>query len=692
MPLQVVRKVAFWKKSSIKHTGESSDAGGDWIADALKVANLLIVVSDAVPGVGGFIKGAAGVFIALLDPVQQMGKNKEDCKMLIMSIVELLQTVNQELRMIPTFEDMTMDTYSNAWSNFERHVSMFHTFLNRRPYLYPLSSRAMEGTKKKLIKLNSKGRALSRYIRGQKIRDIILSYQSEMQRLQNNLLLANSLAMRLQVTNIEATTNRFIKNDQKNRNDEDDIEMDDASISHLVTTLPTLFQGACLDFLLEYTAINSSVSYSYARFGQLQIREYQSTGIDDRIVLALELINPHDLSEIGDFRVSVYSTYSLSEGLLRKIANPTSIPRSNKRELISILHAFHSLIPLHEFEWDIPMHEKNPPLGGIILGVPIPPRSGYKQGPSCLEPLIASFEGGSISHSGWHNIIGILLHEQHQIQSTFNGLRISFPPDCEVTTPYIFRFSVTKSIPGENVNMYHSFLAQVNSLLGTAKEICVHDTFGEAYKFILCDRIMCELEIPHRDAGQRQSETLYLFIENPTVDHSGYALDPKIYWSTCPSGTTSLTVLQAYSLGIKYFPSLTKTLHALEYVYTPERDILSTMYEACSLNPESDEVSQLLGFPLPERKDFHFPKPKRRLSCSDFETMKRTDCSDSAHFQLPDEQNISENYRTFLTADKVPSFLQSYDLRTTGHELIYQDLDIQPIHEELPIHIKVVVS
>ncbi|KIJ39670.1 hypothetical protein M422DRAFT_257501 [Sphaerobolus stellatus SS14] len=408
MPLQVVRKVAFWKKSSIKHTGESSDAGGDWIADALKVANLLIVVSDTVPGVGGFIKGAAGVFIALLDPIQQMGKNKEDCKMLIMSIVELLQTVNQELRMIPTFEDMTMDTYSNAWSNFERHVSMFHTFLNRRPYLYPLSSRAMESTKKKLIKLNSKGRALSRYIRGQKIRDIILSYQSEMQRLQNNLLLANSLAMRLQVTNIEATTNQFIKNDQKNRNNKDDIEIDDANIhltqilesskgtvqeylatvycggtrrstmvriykgpqayknlnkelqlisrirhpnvtqllavcnsinlpalifddaliplsedrvdmflmlyyqytttkdiidylltryrrsrdaragiSHLVTTLPTLFQGACLDFLLEYTAINSSVSYSYARSGQLQIREYQSTGIDDRIVLAL---------------------------------------------------------------------------------------------------------------------------------------------------------------------------------------------------------------------------------------------------------------------------------------------------------------------------------------------------------------------------------------------------------------------
>ncbi|KIJ43235.1 hypothetical protein M422DRAFT_253442 [Sphaerobolus stellatus SS14] len=576
MPLQVVRKVAFWKKSSIKHKGESNNARGDWIADALKVVNLLIVVSDAVPAVGGFIKGAAGVFIALLDPVQQMGKNKEDCKMLIMSIVELLQTVNQELRMISMFEDMTMDPYSNAWSNFEKHVSMFHTFLNRRPYLYPLSSRAMESTKENLIKLNSEGRALSRYIRAQKIQDIILSYQSDMQRLQNNLLLANSLAMRLQVTNIEATTNQFLKKDQKNRNNEDDIEMDDyyqikpadihltqilessketvqeclatvycggtrrstmvriykgtqayknlnkelqlisrirhpnvtqllavcnsknlpalifddgtifetkdiidylltryrrsrdarAGISHLVTTLPMLFQRACLDFFLEYTAINSSVSYSYARSGQLQIREYQSTGIDNRIVLAL----------------------------------------------------------------------------------------------------------------------------------------------------------------------------------------------------------------------------------NPTVDYSGYALDPKIYWSTCPSGTTSLTVLQAYSLGIKYYPSLTKTLHALEYVYIPERDILSKMYEACSLNPESDEVSQLLGFPLPERKDFLFPKPKRRLSCSDVETMKRTDCNDSAHFQLPDEQNISENYRTFLTADKVPSFLQSYDLRTTGHELIYEDLDIQPIHEELPIHIKAVVS
>ncbi|KIJ31910.1 hypothetical protein M422DRAFT_266412 [Sphaerobolus stellatus SS14] len=62
----------------------------------------------------GTIKGAAGFFVALLDPVQQMGKKNEDCKSLITSIAQLLEIVNEEIKTISPLEKATVDSYSKA--------------------------------------------------------------------------------------------------------------------------------------------------------------------------------------------------------------------------------------------------------------------------------------------------------------------------------------------------------------------------------------------------------------------------------------------------------------------------------------------------------------------------------------------------------------------------------------------------
>ncbi|KIJ48564.1 hypothetical protein M422DRAFT_247412 [Sphaerobolus stellatus SS14] len=50
MSPQIVRKFTFWKKSSTKKEIDG--------------------LGEAVPGVGGFMKAAGGIFVALLQPLQ----------------------------------------------------------------------------------------------------------------------------------------------------------------------------------------------------------------------------------------------------------------------------------------------------------------------------------------------------------------------------------------------------------------------------------------------------------------------------------------------------------------------------------------------------------------------------------------------------------------------------------------------
>ncbi|KIJ48546.1 hypothetical protein M422DRAFT_247396 [Sphaerobolus stellatus SS14] len=83
----------------------------------------MIAAGEAVPGIGGFMKVAGGIFITLIEPVQQMGKNKEDCKKLITNIARLLQTINEELKTLSA-ENVTIGNSSNAWSSFERRLSI----------------------------------------------------------------------------------------------------------------------------------------------------------------------------------------------------------------------------------------------------------------------------------------------------------------------------------------------------------------------------------------------------------------------------------------------------------------------------------------------------------------------------------------------------------------------------------------
>ncbi|KIJ43209.1 hypothetical protein M422DRAFT_253403 [Sphaerobolus stellatus SS14] len=89
----------------------------------MKVTNLTIVAGDAVPRVGGVIKAGTGIFVAFLQPVQQMGKNREDCRVLITGNTQLLQNFNEELKTISLLDVTALDSHSLSWLKFEDSLS-----------------------------------------------------------------------------------------------------------------------------------------------------------------------------------------------------------------------------------------------------------------------------------------------------------------------------------------------------------------------------------------------------------------------------------------------------------------------------------------------------------------------------------------------------------------------------------------
>ncbi|KIJ42039.1 hypothetical protein M422DRAFT_31447, partial [Sphaerobolus stellatus SS14] len=795
MSLPIVRKITFWKKSSTKK--EIDGLGADWIGDAMKVANFTIAAGEAVPGVGGLMKAAGGIFIALLQPLQQMSKNKEDCKTLITNIALLLQTINEELKTLSLAENVTIGNSSNAWSNFER---------------------SLENTKEKLTKFNSEEGLLSRYLRAERIRDIILEYQTEIRRLKDDLLLANVLATRLQVNNIQYTLTASNEDEPEiddyyqvkpadihltetldgssrsrssveeylakvncggreksamvrrynGQDKEKDLKQELQLLSRLrhpnVTqllavcrskNLPALIfdealapapfdqneekiismfvrRSFTIQDIISYIATayprsrdgQAAISYLtdmipglrsyrersfYPRTGEYlrvdadidrdgsnnltirpKIHEYRST--DNRVVLSIEfeaLTRPYE-----NLAFRIYPEYSINKYLLQKINHPDTIRHLPREEMVSLLRAFHSIVPLRN---NFIGNRKNVPLvGSITLHLPFTIFPDYQMDKhltrdddsGVLRIVVARFKEGIICDSSWqprddNNV-------RYETQRTAKGTRVRFKlQNLEDRDPTaIFHFSADMDVPGRYGDVYPPFLAQINSIAAKIKQFWPR----ASYNIGMCHRISWSVcvGLPHGGKAIRNSPNLYLFLENPVIDVSGYPQDPRVYWSTCPSGITSLTVLQLYSLGITDLPRAYKDIRSFEYVYHSQKDVLNRMYEACGLNAESDEISELMGYPLPEHKEFRLPRLKRRMSFSvfsEFEVLTRT----RSGYHKPQELRLDpklvpywKDDVEFLTAKMVPFSLQHYDLRTTGHDLQYGNLDIDLRHKEMP--------
>ncbi|KIJ48557.1 hypothetical protein M422DRAFT_247406 [Sphaerobolus stellatus SS14] len=449
-----------------------------------------------------------------------------------------------------------------------------------------------------------------------------------------------------------------------------------AAISYLTDIIPGIHsrRGLWSSYVTdEYLSVGTDIDRNNSNDLTIwpQIREYRS--IDNRVVLSIEFEALTEPYRSPEFRI--YPEYSINQYLLQKINHPDVIRHLPRDEMVSLLRAFHSIVPLrNNFIDDYSQMDKYQPRDDD---------SGM------LGTVVARFKEGTFCDSSWQP--GWDSDDrQYETQHTAKGTRVRFKPESlEDRDPKAaFQFRANVDFPERYGAGYPPFLAQINSIVPKIKKFWpwLH------YDISMCHTISWNVyvRIPHGGKTIRNSPNLYLFLENPVIDVSGYPQDPRIYWSTCPSGTTSLTVLQLYSLSITDLHRVYKHIQSFEYVYHSQNDALNSMYEACGLNAESDEISELMGYPLPEHKEFRFPRLKRRMSFSvfsEFEVLTRTRSDHDKPPELRLDPKIvphRTNYVEFLTAKMVPFSLQHYDLRTTGHDLQYGNLDIDLCHKEMP--------
>ena len=114
-----------------------------------------------------------------------MGKNKEDCKTLISNITKLFETVHHKLGMVNSLDQVAIDSYSKTWSQFEKYVDVC---IREPTYLMTDFVRSLRDAQTQLISISNEKRFRTNYTRADKIRQMIVAYEKEVERLKSDLL------------------------------------------------------------------------------------------------------------------------------------------------------------------------------------------------------------------------------------------------------------------------------------------------------------------------------------------------------------------------------------------------------------------------------------------------------------------------------------------------------------------------
>ncbi|KIJ51826.1 hypothetical protein M422DRAFT_244205 [Sphaerobolus stellatus SS14] len=96
-----------------------------WLVHAITVANVAGMAGGAVPAVGQYISGAMGAFAKILEPVVQMNENKEDYRLLIQSIANILEGLQKA--MADNYESINIAVFIKPCADFENLLKRIQT-------------------------------------------------------------------------------------------------------------------------------------------------------------------------------------------------------------------------------------------------------------------------------------------------------------------------------------------------------------------------------------------------------------------------------------------------------------------------------------------------------------------------------------------------------------------------------------
>ncbi|KIJ26252.1 hypothetical protein M422DRAFT_272692 [Sphaerobolus stellatus SS14] len=134
----------------------------------MNIAKTAVSASKLVPVAGPFIEGGATLFYSALEQLKQMKKNKEDFKGISKAIAMLLRTFSEA-----TARRTSDSTYPEG---FVRVCADFKSSMERL------------ANEIGVLVTNSETKHLKTYLRANNIQETIAGYQTEIQRLRNNLM------------------------------------------------------------------------------------------------------------------------------------------------------------------------------------------------------------------------------------------------------------------------------------------------------------------------------------------------------------------------------------------------------------------------------------------------------------------------------------------------------------------------
>ncbi|KIJ28384.1 hypothetical protein M422DRAFT_270314 [Sphaerobolus stellatus SS14] len=396
-------------------------------------------------------------------------------------------------------------------------------------------------------------------------------------------------------------------------------------------------------------------------------------------------------------------------------------------EMTSLLQNYHSVIPV-DYE-SFPLDSNKILLGGVY--------ARYLPCPTCQQcsvpyhftslskevKLFASFSSYDYIVSDWE--ISIASSETcSSLKRSDKGMRLSFTESRTTEKMTLFQYCYAVNDRERNTPLWNSFLAEICHFKSRFDAICPSSKC-KLLAFNLAYAIHWHIELEVENSpGTWPVNELYLFVNNTIILEDGYCQVPDIYWSQCPQGTTRLTALELHPFGFHYLPKL--TCEAFTITFNFERhsiELPQKFYESCGLDPFSDQVARAAGHILPHHFNLD-TKKRRRRSFTGYPRLHEypnentfsindviLDDRSLDHYlgnyydrqnrplifkaQLQNVRHLRESntrlgirpsrYWTFLAAAEVlPESLRWYDLRTTGHEFAYGEVNINPRYAELP--------
>ncbi|KIJ30364.1 hypothetical protein M422DRAFT_268124 [Sphaerobolus stellatus SS14] len=381
-------------------------------------------------------------------------------------------------------------------------------------------------------------------------------------------------------------------------------------------------------------------------------------------------------------------------------------------ETASLLRHFHNIIPISHNVLHLDPSVDGYHLGGMYAHY----AQAYQIGQGCLclnnlnstyrRELVANFslESRDFYSDNWK----LPSTEENNLKhsTTCKGMRLSFT-QFQWQKSDSFRLGHCSYLNNERrIQLYESFMTQLCHFNAKLKN---------ERPYFQCNLTSLELvngidwsfEVwlgNHTKAAAMTwpVDEIFLFVDNPVISENGYVKRPNIYWSRCPQGSTRLTTLELHIFGVEV-PQLSCHFWGAIFDFKIHKiKPLQEFYESCGLDSFSDDVARAAGALLPRHLNSRNSKQKRRHSftvrrdiihdCDEFRDgwRKSYRYSPPKNVRILQESSshlgirVPRHWRLLAAAEVLPEYLRWYDLRTTGHEFEYGEVNMDPKYDELP--------